>query len=249
MLLISSAVVAAALPALAMAASLDVGATVQGAPTVQVGGSGVNVNAGTNVNVNAGANVTTNGAANATTGGTAASQMPGVTVSGNGSLTILPQAAGAPSTLTSSTAVETDADFAAYAQAAMQQDTRLKEVDADNTSVTVKYAEPATILGVFSVTMTATAKVAADGSVNISYPWYSFMATTASNDTTLRAALANNAAAVVGQQTSSASEGATSTTNANISLTANEKARILDGMRVALEGTFGANGSATTAAQ
>jgi hypothetical protein len=181
--------------------------------------------------------------------------MSGVTTGANGMLMITAGDAGSMTgtgtsgsgMITSSDMVKTDADFASYAQNEMQQDANIKEVDADNSSVAVKYQEPGRFLGLFPVTMNATAKVDASGDVTFSYPWYRFLTTTSTNDAAVRTALSAQAATVLNTEPSQASEGATSTVAASGTLTASQKAELLDGMRSVLTDSSMTNASANAA--
>lgn len=240
-LLALAAVAIALAPAFAMASSLggtvDVGASA---------GSGTSLTAGTGVDVNV--NAGTNSGSTSSPG----SAQGSVTTDSSGMLMITAadaandanmQGAG---TVTSSANVASDADFAAYAKSQMRAHATLKEVDSDGSSVSVKYAEPGRFLGVFPVTMTATAKVAADGSITISHPWYYFLTSTAADDAAVKATLAQSTVGMFHTTPSAASEGATSTASAHATLTAQQKAAILATIRAVLATSVSANGTAST---
>lgn len=243
-LLALAALAVALAPAFAMAASLDLGST---ASVGANAGSGTSVNVGTDVNV---------GASGSAGSGTASSSAQGSHASGSstgsGILTITAQDAsddsGTQSAVTSSASVANDADFAAYAKSQLRANSNLKEVDSDDSSVAVKYTEPGRFLGVFPVTMTATAKVAADGSITVSHPWYYFLTASSADDAAFKAAIAQSTVGMLHTTPSAASEGATSTASARASLTAQQKAAILATIRAALATSASTNTTASTSA-
>jgi hypothetical protein len=245
-----AAAAAALAPAFAMAASVTTGGAVYPVPAVTIN------NPPSGASLTGDASVT--GPATDPNGVTAGLQLSGsadassTDTSANGMLMITQQdVANSTDTsgsamVTSSADVASDADFASYAKDQMMQDSQIKEVDATNNSVAVKYAEQGRFLGIFPVTMTSTATVAADGNVTFSYPWYHFLTTTSANDATMRTALADQASASLNNgQPSAASEGATSTMQADATLSASQKARILDAMRLVLSSQATASASTT----
>jgi hypothetical protein len=136
-------------------------------------------------------------------------------------------------TLTSAQVVS-NADFVAYAQGVLHQNPYIQEIDVDTNSVVVKYAQTASVFGIFPVTMTAQATVGSDGSAAFSYPWYSFVTSSPTDGSSLGAPLSAEATTVLNRQdqASHASEGATwSPPNP---LSPNEQAKLLSDMIRAL---------------
>ncbi|MEK7511004.1 MAG: hypothetical protein AAB582_02115 [Patescibacteria group bacterium] len=80
-----------------------------------------------------------------------------------------------------SASVSTDEDLSAYTTAALRADENIDAVTYGDSNVEVAYYEQGRLLGLFPVTMKATAKVAADGAVAVSYPWYRFLVATDTN--------------------------------------------------------------------
>ncbi len=66
-------------------------------------------------------------------------------------------------------------DLDAYAQAAMQSDSAIAGMNFSTDAVEVRYKESAKFLALIPVTFTVVARADADGSVSVSYPWYSFL--------------------------------------------------------------------------
>ncbi|MGH7174752.1 MAG: hypothetical protein ACREGR_00125 [Minisyncoccia bacterium] len=149
-------------------------------------------------------------------------------------------AASGGTTLTSSSQVMTDDDFAAFARGTIKSNTALEAVAASDNSVTVEYREPGRVIGLFPVIMNSSATIASNGMVSISHPWYYFLTSTAS-DASLRTALSTEAAGAFNQTPSRASEGATSTASGESVLSASEKARLLAGINLALGSTLAAS--------
>lgn len=153
------------------------------------------------------------------------------------------EAANGSPTLSSSAQVASEADFAAYARGAIKSNASIKEVDSNADSVTVRFSEPARILGIFPVTLRSAATIAADGSVRVEHPWYYFLATSDADETGLKTALAEEAT-VFSRAPSPAAAGATSTAGAEATLSASEKARLLSGMTMALGSALSSSASA-----
>lgn len=80
-----------------------------------------------------------------------------------------------------SASVATDEDLSVYTTAALRADENIDAVTYNDSDVEVAYYEKGRLLGLFPVTMKATAMVAADGAVAVSYPWYRFLVATDTN--------------------------------------------------------------------
>ncbi|MEJ0054064.1 MAG: hypothetical protein WDN10_05100 [bacterium] len=69
-----------------------------------------------------------------------------------------------------------------YAAATLKGDTDLEGVEFSGDHVAVSYKERAHLFGFIPLWVTARAQANADGSVKVSYPWYGFLMSTASDD-------------------------------------------------------------------
>jgi hypothetical protein len=152
-------------------------------------------------------------------------------------LSITAQEAARGSTLDSAGEVANDADFAAFARGQMQSDATIRQVDSTDASVTVHFAEPGRLLGLFPVSMRSAAIIAADGSARVTHPWYYFLAVPSADEARLAAALAEEAT-IFTQAPSRASVGATSTAGERPALSAGQKAQLLSGISMALAGAL-----------
>lgn len=80
-------------------------------------------------------------------------------------------------TVMNAISVSTSADLETYAAAFISNDENVTRIEADGKEVSVWYKQPAKLLGFIPVSVSAEGSVNADGSVDVSYPWYSFLAT------------------------------------------------------------------------
>ncbi len=71
--------------------------------------------------------------------------------------------------------VESDGDLQAYAASALRNDESLDDVTFTDDSVTVKYKEKGRFLALVPMTFTVRAVAHADGTLELDYPWYSFL--------------------------------------------------------------------------
>lgn len=71
--------------------------------------------------------------------------------------------------------VESDGDLQAYAETALRNDESLSDVSFTDDTVTVKYKEKGRFLALVPMTFTVSAKAHADGTLELDYPWYSFL--------------------------------------------------------------------------
>lgn len=71
--------------------------------------------------------------------------------------------------------VETDSDLEAYVATALRSDESLDDVSFSEDSVTVTYKERGRLLALVPMTFTVRALAHADGTVELNYPWYSFL--------------------------------------------------------------------------
>lgn len=223
-------------PAFAMAATLGVSSDTSA--TVEVG-----VGAGADNGTDASASGSVNSASDASTATGTASDSDSTTVGVSGDATILfnlsqKDALGATVSVTSPAAVGTNADLSAFAVSQLQADANLEAVSATEQSLTVRHAAPARLFGIFPVHLTTTTTVSVDGTVEVKYPWYSFLFTT--NRAELEATLASR---VESAFSGSAASEATTSAAANASFSAAQKAQVLSEMQQVFA-DFSAQGSA-----
>ena len=84
-------------------------------------------------------------------------------------------AGNAQATSDSSASVHSSADLSGFIAANIQADSSLGEVKSSSDSVSVTYKQHAKLFGFVPMMIDATATISADGSVQISYPWYAFV--------------------------------------------------------------------------
>lgn len=161
------------------------------------------------------------------TNSVAATTTSGVTenTAGTGMFTVLRSslAAGTNTAPASADAVRSDNDLSAYASAALRADEHLDAVAFGENAVEVTYYEQGRLLALFPITMKARARVAADGEVTVSYPWYRFLVASDAN-TDLSSSLKVNV-------------------DADATLSVSEKAALMDEIRAALATSASAAGS------
>lgn len=129
--------------------------------------------------------------------------------------------------------VKSNDDLKAYVASQMRSDTNLSAVETTSSDVAVTYKQHGRFLGFIPVTLDATATVDQNGQVTMHYPWYSFLTTTDRAD--VQAKLQAQVDAMTGQTSGTAS------TTAAIQLTAEEQARLIEGMRSTLNNEFNAS--------
>lgn len=72
--------------------------------------------------------------------------------------------------------IQTNQDLQTYNQLVLGACPTAQNVSAsDSNDVSVQYSQPAKFLGLFNMSLTGTAHVAADGTVNVQLPWYAFL--------------------------------------------------------------------------
>ncbi len=74
-----------------------------------------------------------------------------------------------------SASVESEEDLQAYARAALRNDENLLRVNFTGEAVEITYREKGTLLALMPVTFSIMARAGADGSIELFYPWYSFL--------------------------------------------------------------------------
>lgn len=123
---------------------------------------------------------------------------------------------------TSAVQVKSETDLSAYTTAALRADERIDAVSFAEDAVEVSYYEQGRLIGIFPVTMKARAKVASDGTVTVSYPWYRFLVASDDTNADVKAKLESRVAALRADAT------------AETALTASAKAELMDEIRSSL---------------
>lgn len=137
--------------------------------------------------------------------------------------------------LESSASVASRADLEAYASSRISSNENIEGAEFSSDRMRVSFKEEGRLFGFVPVSMTSHAEVNADGSVEVTRPWYRFMvATSASADQDLEARLTAALEASAESMTSA---------SGNASLSAAAQARLLDEIVASLD--TGAQASAT----
>lgn len=180
----AAAMVMVALPAAALSVSGSSAASVD-----TDGGLGARVdhviNATLGGTASTGVSVTANGSANEGSDSSAMSAGLGVNadVSGDTRAPIMVTRADVEgNTVTSASAdastVLNDADLSDFIAAQIKADGNVNSIQSTQDSVAMSYRVPAKFLGFIPMNVDATAVVNADGTVSVTYPWYSFLLAT-----------------------------------------------------------------------
>jgi hypothetical protein len=135
--------------------------------------------------------------------------------------------------------IQTSADLRAYATSKMNADANIDEMNFAKDTVVIGYKEHGRLLGFIPVVMTLKAKAHADGSVEVNYPWYSFMVS--KDKASLEAKLK---AAVEARSNNMASATSTTVGNAEASFNASSAADIAARMHTVLREAYEAEENA-----
>lgn len=135
----------------------------------------------------------------------------------------------------SPSAVSTDADLAAYANTVVKNDENMDSTSLSSQEIALGYKERAHLFGFIPILMSVTAKVAADGSVSLQYPWYAFL--TANDDATLRSSVEAAVSPTLGASTSA---------GFSVSQQAQVLAELHSAMKSSLDATLAAEAQAST---
>lgn len=140
--------------------------------------------------------------------------------------------------ISSASMVATGADLDAFARGRMESDERIESMQLGSDELSFTYDQRARLLGFYPMTVAATATVDADGSIEISYPWYGFMLST--NEDELEADLESRVAGAL--------SGGVVVEDGESRMTAQGRARVLtvlhDAMRSSLDAELGGEASA-----
>ena len=122
------------------------------------------------------------------------------------------------SVLMDTSSVTSDADFLAYARGQMRQDEHLSRVTTSSDAVVLERARRARLFGLIPISIMTTTTLSADGTLEVTYPWFSFLLLT--DEAAVKAALKSRVDIISGEVFSAAS-----------------KARLLAQVEVALSST------------
>ena len=117
--------------------------------------------------------------------------------------------------------VSSDTELRAYISGVIHHDTNVSAVSSSKDSVKMTYKQPARFLAVLPTSIDATATVNADGSINVSYPWYAFLFL--KNRSTLEGKIHDAVAVDLGNATS-----------ADAALSPNVQARVIADVKAAM---------------
>jgi hypothetical protein len=216
----------------AQALAVNVGGT----SSTGVGLSSGEIGIDANVSGNANADMNTSSSSGSSSASGAATTNAAVTV-GPISITRADISADtAPSaTVHSAAQVQSNSDLSAYAKSVVQADPNVSAAMVSQTNVSLGYAQPAKLFGMFPISIDATVSVDSSGNTTVSYPWYAFLtnADSASLKSDVRAAV---------QPTISAN-GSGQTT-----FSASEQAQLLAAMHDAVKSNLGASAAADATA-
>jgi hypothetical protein len=122
--------------------------------------------------------------------------------------------------------VMTDADLKGFAATEVRNDSNLNGIKIADDKIEVHYKQPARFLGIIPMMVSVGVNVYSDGSVNVDYPWYSFLALTnkadleASIESEVKAFLEDNGNVALNSRNSiSANASTTASTTAQVSST------------------------------
>jgi hypothetical protein len=134
--------------------------------------------------------------------------------------------------------VQSEADLETYSETALRNDSRLDDISFTANTVEVKYREKGRFLALVPMTFTIRAVAHADGTVELEYPWYSFLTLDNKDEleTDLKIAVDNaiHAQAVGSVRAAGQAEKAT--------LTAAERAEIAEEMQAILKAQLAGEG-------
>jgi len=133
--------------------------------------------------------------------------------------------------------VQADADLSGYVAAQIGSDKNIARVATSADTVSVTYKQNVKFLGFIPATVNATATVDATGEVDVSYPWYTFLAVT--NETDLEASLESriDSALALGVDAEAAAE-----------LGANTQARLINEIKTVMAAELAADVNADVSA-
>ncbi|MBU2103966.1 hypothetical protein KKD81_03390 [Patescibacteria group bacterium] len=133
----------------------------------------------------------------------------------------------------SSADVNSSESFRAYAQNSLESDARFEGVVVSENGMDLTYKRDARFLAVVPSKMTVQVHIDDNGSVEVKYPWYSFLMTSAESRADLEARIADEIATASADTTMQADENSVSG-SASASVDVERWARILERVQAAL---------------
>lgn len=212
---------AAANASAAAQSALDATANGNGTVNSAVSGSDVNANGAVNAGVNTNASTNVNGSANAQNGSSNANTNSAADLNATNNASSMSvwnresaEVNGTVAPEMTADSVQTDSDLKTFAATALRNDDNLDSIGFASDRVEVAYREPARFLGIFPASVNIDVVAHNDGSVDIDYPWYSFLMVT--NRADLESSIKNEVGAYMSQ--SNASETGIMNSNGNSAL-------------------------------
>ncbi len=137
--------------------------------------------------------------------------------------------------------VKTQVDLSGFIASQVKADDNVSQVEASADTVSVTYKQNAKLFGFIPVTLDATATVDAEGNVDISYPWYAFLAAT--DKAELEGRIRDNVDATLGVS-GSASTSASANAEATAKLAASTQAKLVAAVKAAMQAQLDASAQA-----
>jgi hypothetical protein len=141
--------------------------------------------------------------------------------------------------VTSAEMVASQDDLSTYTAATVKGDANLVSADLSPRAVSVSYKERGYVFGFIPTWITARAEASADGTVQISYPWYGFLVST--DEVGLKSKVETSAAPTL-------TASGNGSVNAGATFTAQAQAELLDQVHVAMKSAYDASASANVSA-
>ncbi|MBI2612373.1 hypothetical protein HYW59_00985 [Candidatus Kaiserbacteria bacterium] len=198
------------------------------------------VDSSVNVDVGLGATSSNTGASGDANAEAAASSEVVLGVPGNVEVIVVTRAdvegSGAISASASPASVSSETDLSGFVAAQIASDENLSKVESSKSRVSVTYPQKARLFGLIPITVDATATILADGTVDVKYPWYAFLMVT--NETVLESEIESRV-------TSLNPAGVRAVADAELELTANAQAELIDEVRAVMESQLAIDASGT----
>ena len=208
-----------------------------------------NVNA--NVNVNGSASVTSETSAHANSGSGSDGSAGSVQTTGSLDPVVVTRADVENNTVTATavsvSSIDTDTDLSGFIAAQMKTDGKVSAVETSGQKVEVVYETPAKLFGIFPLTVDTTVIVEADGTVDVAYPWYAFLLTTAEKDleTQLQTAVKTELSAASGSVNGMANAVVQADAEDATNLTSEMQAKLISDIRAVMHAASETEASAS----
>lgn len=144
---------------------------------------------------------------------------------------------GVSPTQISVSAITGETDLSGYVAAQIKADKNVSTVETSESGVEVTYDTPAKLFGIFPMTVQTTVNVDADGTVNVSYPWYGFLLSTEGGDleTQLQTVVKTELSAAAGKSAVMASADVQADVETAVGMTSATQAKLISGIRAVLQ--------------